>query len=662
MLRALAFACLATLVWSSTASAATWRRLKTDNFVFVGDAPEGQIRSIAEELEWFRSVMMLVLPNASPVSPVPTVVFVFQTDRAFQPYQPRFDGRRVELAGYFQSGEDVNYLAVNGEVGASGLRTILHEYTHFLIGNSFGVVPVWLNEGLAEFYQTVADSQGGKGAIVGTAPLAHLELLRQSTLIPLSELMGVDGASPMYNEGTRRGIFYAQSWALTHYLTLGNSTRTQQFQRYLSLSRQAGPSNDAFRTVFGDDSSDIERELREYVRRFSFPAVQYQFTGKLSNKIAARAQTLTESDAQGYLGDMVTRQNRLDDARALLDKSIAAEPRAARPVAALGKLELRAGRLDEAIQLLDRASTMAPDDAGFASALGRALIDRATAVSGDGTFRVETLRRARTALDRSVMLEPDTAQTVALLGYVELALNENLTRSIALLKQAASLAPVRENYRFMLASALVANRDYDGASDVLGRLLAGASRQDVRDEAREGLARLAGVRQASTRPPGAPTVNDSALPATAVPAAAATGPTAVTGGASTPESPPRAVGPAAAAATAPRLAPTSVTLDLRPIGAGETQVRGLFTAVECSAGSIMLVVEADGRTLRFAARQLASVEFISFRNDSPGGVNCGLFGRAFPALVTFRGNAAPGPQTSNGTAVAVELLPDDFSQ
>ncbi|MEQ1757282.1 MAG: tetratricopeptide repeat protein [Vicinamibacterales bacterium] len=653
--RALAFACLVTLAWSSAASAATWRRLKTDNFVFVGDAPEGQIRSIAEELERFRSVMMLVLPNASPVSPVPTVVFVFQTDRAFQPYQPRFEGRRVDLAGYFQSGEDVNYLAVNGEFGASGLRTILHEYTHFLIGNSFGVVPVWLNEGLAEFYQTITESQGGKAAIVGTAPLAHLELLRQSTLIPLSELMSVDGSSSMYNEGIRRGIFYAQSWALTHYLTLGNPIRTQQFQRYLSLSRQSGASNEAFQTVFGADSGVIERELREYVQRFAFPAIQFQFTGKVSNKITTRAQVLTEGDAQGYLGDMVTRQNRLEDARALLEKAIAAEPRAARPVASLGKLELRARRLDEAIGLLDQASTLARDEAGFASALGRALIDRAADTATDAALRTETLRRARTALDRAVMLEPDTAQALALLGYVELALNENLARSVALLKQAATLAPVRENYRLMLASALAASRDYDGASDVLGRLLARGSRAEVRDEAREGLARLAGLRQASTRPTVAPVVADTGLPATTAPTpipAAAPGPA--------PASP--AAAPPPASAAGPRLAPTRVIFDLRQAGPGEAQVRGMFRAVECSAGTILLVVEANGRTLRFETRQLASVAFITFRADAPGGVDCGLLGKAFPAIITFRANTGAGSAPSDGTVVAVELVPDDFNQ
>ena len=220
---------LSLLALAEPAQAATWRRLQTAHFTFVGDASEAQIRQVAEQLERFRTVMALALPNLSTVSPVPTVVVVFSSDRAFDPYKPRFEGRRVEAAGYFQNGEDVNYIAVNADVGSAVADVVLHEYTHFLIGNTFGIVPVWLNEGLAEFYGTVVGSKGGRAAIIGTAPRAHVDLLRQSTFIPLGQLMTIDRASPMYNEGSRRGVFYAEAWALTHYLTLGSPERRAQF-------------------------------------------------------------------------------------------------------------------------------------------------------------------------------------------------------------------------------------------------------------------------------------------------------------------------------------------------------------------------------------------------------------------------------------------------
>ena len=39
-------------------------------------------------------------------------------------------------------------------------------------------------------------------------------------LLPVAQLLAVDETSALYNEGERRSIFYAESWALTHYLLM----------------------------------------------------------------------------------------------------------------------------------------------------------------------------------------------------------------------------------------------------------------------------------------------------------------------------------------------------------------------------------------------------------------------------------------------------------
>ena len=44
---------------------ARWTRLRSANFLFIGDAPAGQIREVAEKLEQFRAVMASALPGAT---------------------------------------------------------------------------------------------------------------------------------------------------------------------------------------------------------------------------------------------------------------------------------------------------------------------------------------------------------------------------------------------------------------------------------------------------------------------------------------------------------------------------------------------------------------------------------------------------------------------
>ena len=55
--------------------------------------------------------------------------------------------------------------------------------------------------------------------------------LRDERLIPLQDLFAVDRDSPIYNETSRRGAFYAESWGLLHYLMQGNEERRAQFSR-----------------------------------------------------------------------------------------------------------------------------------------------------------------------------------------------------------------------------------------------------------------------------------------------------------------------------------------------------------------------------------------------------------------------------------------------
>ena len=104
---------------------AEWIRLQSTNFVFVGDASDRQIRRVAQQLEQFREVLVRALPPAPGASLGPIVVIVFANDRSFAPFKPRFQGRTVEVAGFFQGGQDVNFIAVNLELGTDAVRTVL---------------------------------------------------------------------------------------------------------------------------------------------------------------------------------------------------------------------------------------------------------------------------------------------------------------------------------------------------------------------------------------------------------------------------------------------------------------------------------------------------------------------------------------------------------
>ena len=68
-------------------------------------------------------------------------------------------------------------------------------------------------------------------------------MLSRFPLLPIEQLIRVDRNSSLYNEGDRRSVFYAQSWALAHMLLLGEPLRRQ---RVVSWREREAPKGVAF--------------------------------------------------------------------------------------------------------------------------------------------------------------------------------------------------------------------------------------------------------------------------------------------------------------------------------------------------------------------------------------------------------------------------------
>jgi tetratricopeptide (TPR) repeat protein len=447
--------------------------------------------------------------------------------------------------------------------------------------------------------------------------------------MPLEQLMAVDHASPVYNEGDRRGLFYAESWAVVHYLTLGSRARDGQLARYVTLLASGTAPADAFQQAFQTDPRTLEREVREYVRLFAFPAVELTL-GDKEERTAGRPERIQEWEAQGYLGDLLAHiSSRADDARTYLEGLTAAHPVSARALSALGGLYIRDGKDDQGLALLERAAAAAPDDALVQTRLARALADRlrAAAAVGDPDAAVA---KVQAVLARALALDARSADLKALAGYVELFRGEDLARAEALMLEAVRLAPAREDYRFMLVEIHARQREFDRATSVLGPLLVQGSTREIRERARSKLGDMADLRKSGSVPPLA-----VGAPPAAVPDALSRA------------EPPRPTDPGG------RYVPA-----LRLPGPDESRLVGMFKFVECAAGAVTLNVETTAGLLRLTAPAFQQIEFISYRDDAPQSVQCGAIEPVQRVIATFRraGVKAPG----EAEAVAIELLPNGF--
>jgi Collagenase len=247
---ALIFAAALALVFTAqTASAKdTWMSVRSPHFFLIGNASEKDIRRVATRLEQFREVFTKLLKTANFNSPVPTTVVVFKSDGSYKPYKPVVDGKVSDVAGYFQSGEDVNYITLTTEAnGEDPFSTIYHEFVHLLVNDNFGkaAVPPWFNEGLAEYYSTF-DIQEDRKVYLGKLVDNHILLLRDQKLIPLKTLFEVDYYSLHRNKREAMGLFYAEAWALVHYLINGNNgARMKQMGQFFDMLLKKTPTEQA---------------------------------------------------------------------------------------------------------------------------------------------------------------------------------------------------------------------------------------------------------------------------------------------------------------------------------------------------------------------------------------------------------------------------------
>jgi len=97
------------------------------------------------------------------------------------------------------------------------IEIVYHEYTHSIMHLNLHWLPVWLDEGLANFY---GYTRFQKDKIyIGAPPPPHE--LPHGPYIPIETLIGVDQNSPYYHSEDKVHQFYGESWGLVHFLMFG---------------------------------------------------------------------------------------------------------------------------------------------------------------------------------------------------------------------------------------------------------------------------------------------------------------------------------------------------------------------------------------------------------------------------------------------------------
>jgi tetratricopeptide (TPR) repeat protein len=427
----------------------SWVQVRTANFTLSGDASVSKIKEAGLDLERLRAVLLRMKKSLTANSPVPTSLLVFKNRAALEPYLPRESGKPKNIDGYFQTSSDGNFIAFTAAWNADPRPMVYHEYLHYFLHANFPPQPLWYDEGLAEFYSTFRSTENE--ARTGIVIDDHVRFLLGTKLMPLDQLFAVNHDSPEYNEQSKQGLFYAESWALVHYLMRGKPERAPQLGRYLLLIQNGRPRDEAFREAFQMDTSALLAELAAYLRSSRFFYNRLTFA-ELTVPDVVHVEPMPWEDVVARLGDFLAHggDDRLPDAERFLNATLSARPGHAGALASLIWIRVRQRDYDTAADLVARASASGSKDFrvyyyGGLSRMHQLFRTAQHAGHLDAKSRA-LLEEARSDLHRSVELNDDFPEAKALLGQTYLAeVGPAAAEGVPFLEEAVARLPSRED-------------------------------------------------------------------------------------------------------------------------------------------------------------------------------------------------------------------------
>ncbi|HYM59272.1 MAG TPA: hypothetical protein VEZ11_00115 [Thermoanaerobaculia bacterium] len=466
-----------------------WIAMQVDEFDVASNASDWKTSEIVGQILQMREAVGKVT-QLKVRATLPTRVYIFASEASFAPYRNLVTQRKnAAINGAFLSNRDGNTILIQSDATGGVDRIVFHELTHYFVRNTTTGIPLWFNEGIAEYYSTFSTSGSGSGAEIrlGRPIVEHVLWLRQHPLIPLRELFAMDEKSPAYSEWSRQGVFYAESWALVHYLML-SPERHGQLAAFLDLRAAHRPLETAFTTAFHESYEDLERDLRGYVHRAAFQYMRY--TGAdIGTRQLPKAVAMSRAEVLVSLGHLLawTRGNAADaDAERFLLAAVEADPRVALAHAELGRLYAKSGRGAEADAAFDRATSLGSSNPAVYFYQAETILDR---VDTNGVLGPPTpeLLKARRLLIRATELAPASAPAWSALGATYAMSEGDPGPGIVALEMSLSLAAGQKDAVFNLIQLYARAGRRDEAARTTEDLLVPTGDRELLDRARDAL-------------------------------------------------------------------------------------------------------------------------------------------------------------------------------
>ncbi|MCH2182600.1 MAG: DUF1570 domain-containing protein [Mariniblastus sp.] len=231
------------------------KELVREQLVVKSDFTLPQKHRLLDELTLRRSDIATRLDL--PVSDEPINVYLFKDEVPFREYMrvefPDFKDRR---ALFVKDDTNLRVIAHWGpHVGVDLRHEVTHGYLHSVVPN----LPLWLDEGIAEYFETPRGKQG--------VNYPHVYLLskkfRQGKWQPDLQQLERSRRPADFSQ-----LQYAESWLWIHFLIESNSGNREMLQKQLKRLRMTGQAPD-MSYVLDKADPHADAHLLEHLKRLA---------------------------------------------------------------------------------------------------------------------------------------------------------------------------------------------------------------------------------------------------------------------------------------------------------------------------------------------------------------------------------------------------------
>lgn len=482
-----AFLAGASSVSSSAASKDTWVEVRSPNFTVVSNAGDKEARKIADQFEQFREVF-----HSSPAKlrvdlGKPLIIFAVKNEDSLKLLLPAYWEAKghVHPFGIYVPGEERHFVAVRTDVqGENPYQVVYHEYTHAIMNLNYRDLPVWLGEGLAEFFGNSTIHE--KDVEIGKISTYHLLALQQSRLIPIDVLLEADEQSPYYNEQNRVSVFYAECWAIVHYLMTDPEARKRQLlSNFLTAWEASGNQLEAAQKTFGD-LKKFSQAMEAYSRQTAF------YVGKVNTSIhgdpkSYGSRVLPPAEVAADRALFYIHTQRPGEARAAIEEALQADPNLALAYEARGLLAYYEKDFRAAEASFSRAIELNSTSYFVYYFDGQARLRGGMPSSKDRTQIVASLQKA-------LAMNPQFAPAYAALASLYSMQPDTHDKALEAGRKAVLLEPGNLSYAINFAYVLLNTGKTADAKELAARILKAAKTPEDREGA-EAVAAAADSRE-----------------------------------------------------------------------------------------------------------------------------------------------------------------------